>query len=208
MFVYLCGSIRKGSSDDRDPGNFWGDDEEKALLAPVRSAEVVTLNPARTDLRRNDYYANFGCDLHLVTKSDVVVVDARTEKGVGVGAEMMFARERNIPVITVAPPNTNYRRDFVPDVFGEDLRDWIHPFIFGLSTRIVDGFEDAGHLLEQLATGQWRPVLSPSTHKAIDYYLSTASHTGSGSPCLVASPSTNTNFASGTSSTDGATVVR
>ncbi len=171
LLVYLSGSIRKGSNDDRDSDNFWGDAEEKALLQPVRSAKITTLNPARSDLRRNDYYANFGCDLHLVAMSDAVVVDARTEKGVGVGAEMMFASQRGIPVITVAPKNTNYRRDFLPNVFGEDLHDWVHPFVFGLSSNIVDGFEQAGELLEELATARWQPDPTPSMEDAMSYYL-------------------------------------
>lgn len=171
LVVYLSGSIRKGRADTRDPVTFWGPDEEKALTSQVTCGDVLTLNPSRTVLRRSDYYANYGCDLYLVARSDVVVVDARTEKGIGVGAEMMFARQRKIPVITVAPPNTNYRRDLVPDVFGEDLRNWIHPFVYGLSDKIVDGFEAAGKLLDDLATGRWTPEPAAAPEDAIDYYL-------------------------------------
>lgn len=169
--VYLSGSIRKGSTDHRDPSTFWSPENEAELFRPVRSARIVALNPARTDLRRQDYRANYGADLHLVASSHVLVVDARTEKGIGVGAEMMFAQQRGIPVVSVCPPNTNYRRDHVPDVFGEDLTDWVHPFVFGLSDYLTASFTEAGELLERAArTGLPRRAEDPDA--AIEYYHS------------------------------------
>jgi hypothetical protein len=169
--VYLSGSIRKGSGDRRDPHTFWSPQDEGDLLRNVRSARVVALNPARTQLRRQDYRANYGADLHLVATSHVVVVDARTEKGIGVGAEMMFAHQRGIPVVSVCPPNTNYRRDYVPDVFGEDLTDWVHPFVAGLSDYLVASFEEAGDLLERAAT-ESLPCRAEDVDAAIEYYHS------------------------------------
>ena len=111
------------------------------------------LNPAKTDIRRQDFALNFGCDLHLVSISDVVLVDARREKGIGIGAEMMFAAQRGIPIVTWAPTDTHYRRSRVADVFGEDLTDWTHPFVFGLSDHVVEELADAVALIRDLARG-------------------------------------------------------
>ncbi|HVE45944.1 MAG TPA: hypothetical protein VNA57_04250 [Acidimicrobiales bacterium] len=102
--------------------------------------------------------------------SDVVIADARTEKGIGVGAEMMFARMRAIPVVTVCPRNSNYRRDLVPDVFGEDLENWIHPFVFGLSDAIVDDVPSAVELINKLGRDGLSALGTPPVDDSIEYY--------------------------------------
>lgn len=151
--IYLSGSIRKGTGDPRTPDYFWTREDEEAIRAGV-GAPVELLNPAKTDVRRQDSGLNFGCDLHLVSVSDVVLVDARREKGIGIGAEMMFAAQRGIPVITWAPWETHYRRSSVPDVFGEDLTDWTHPFVFGLSDHVVGELAHAIDIIGGLARGE------------------------------------------------------
>jgi hypothetical protein len=171
MLVYLSCTIQKGPTDMRAPDFFCGEEEIKRLLAPVTSSPVTLLDPAKSGCRRNDIYANYGCDLYMISISNVVVVDARTEKGVGVGAELMYARERGIPVVAVCPPETNYRRSLVEDVCGEDLRAWVHPFIYSLSSIIVDDFDAAGSVLEAIASGRLSlpPVADPD--KAVSHYL-------------------------------------
>jgi hypothetical protein len=151
--IYLSGSIRKGDGDSRPDRFFWSERDEAFISANVGAEKVELLNPAKASIQRTDFALNFGCDLYLVSISDVVLVDARTEKGIGVGAEMMFAVSRGIPVITWAPPNSHYRRDFVPNVFGEDLHDWTHPFVFGLSDYVVDSLADAVCLVRRHLAG-------------------------------------------------------
>lgn len=146
--VYLSGSIRKGSDDTRPTDHFWTADDEAFILANGRQ-RIELLNPAKTDIRRQDFGLNFGCDLYLVSISDIVLVDARKEKGIGIGAEMMFAVQRGIPVITWAPQETHYRRSEVPNVFGENLKNWTHPFVYGLSDYVVDNLADAVELISR-----------------------------------------------------------
>jgi hypothetical protein len=169
LFVYLSGSVKKGSNDKKDDDSFWSDEEERRITLNI-NADVQTLNPSRSRLKRNDYYANFGCDVHLVNISDVVLVDARTKKGIGIGAEMMFAKMKGIPVITICPRNSHYRRDFVPDVFGEDLVNWIHPFVFGLSDHIVASVDEAIELINSLWPDNLCRKSGDDVHSAIDYY--------------------------------------
>jgi len=171
LFVYLSGSIKKGNADDRGDESFWNEDEERRIISGMTEIQVQTLNPAKSEIRRSDYLANFGCDLYLVSISDAVLVDARTRKGIGIGAEMMFARFEGIPVITICPPNSNYRRDFLPGVFGEDLSDWIHPFVAGLSDYIVNDVDEAIDLLNELwSSGRLVRRPSPDVYEAIAYY--------------------------------------
>lgn len=141
--IYLSGSIRKGTVDPRPTNHFWSEEDEAFILRSAGTPRVELLNPAKTVLRRNNFALNFGCDLYLVSISDILLVDARTEKGIGVGAEMMFAAQKGIPVITWSPPDSHYRRTLVPDVFGEDLHNWTHPFVFGLSDFVADSLDAA-----------------------------------------------------------------
>jgi hypothetical protein len=152
--IYLSGSIRKGDADSRPEEQFWSEADERYIKANAGVREVELLNPAKTQLRRSDFGLNFGCDLFLVSISDVLLVDARTEKGIGVGAEMMFAAQNGIPVITLAPPESHYRRRFVPNVFGEDLHEWTHPFIFGLSDHIADNLASAMEFVRAHTRGE------------------------------------------------------
>jgi hypothetical protein len=154
--IYLSGSVRKGAGDPRSPDHFWTREDEEFIRANA-GGPVELLNPAKTDIRRQDFALNFGCDLHLVSISDVVLVDARREKGIGVGAEMMFAVQRGIPVIAWVPPDTHYRRSKVSDLFGEDLHDWTHPFVFGLSDYVVDNLAEAMALIRSKALSNRTP---------------------------------------------------
>lgn len=171
LLVYLSCTIRKGPTDMRSPDFFCGEEELKRLLAPVTSADVTLLDPAKSGCRRNDIYANYGCDLYMIGISNIVVVDARMEKGVGVGAELMYARQCGIPVIAVCPPESNYRRTLLRDVCGEDLRNWVHPFIYNLSSIIVDDFDSAGNAIEAFASGQLVLPAAACPDDAISHYL-------------------------------------
>jgi hypothetical protein len=170
MLVYLSGNVRKGIEDSRPADAFWSDDDEDQLRQGVDAATLVLLNPARTRVQRADFHANFGCDLHLVRTSDAILVDARGERGIGVGAEMMFARYAGTPVICVCPPNSFYRRDLIRDVLGEDLVDWVHPFVAGLADHIVSDVDEAVGVLNELAR-QGRPRRTePGIEAAIAYF--------------------------------------
>src|ERR1700686_532988 len=131
--IYLSGSVRKGADDDRPSEHYWSDADEELIHQALHPIEVVLLNPQKSGVDRSDARANFGWDLYLVGTSDVVMVDARTRKGIGIGAEMMFATFKRIPTITVAPRNSHYRQALFPDLFGEDVKEWTLPFILGLS---------------------------------------------------------------------------
>jgi hypothetical protein len=169
--VFLSGSIRKGPTDLRSSGHFWSEADEARIIEGLAPDSVELLNPAKTIIRRSDVVSNFGCDLYLVALSDVVLVDARTEKGIGIGAEMMFASTKCIPVITWAPRNSHYRKDFIPDVFGEDLANWTHPFIQGLSDFVVETLDEAIALLKRRGR-EGKLALTKSPERAISHFLS------------------------------------
>lgn len=168
-YIYLCGSVRKGSDDERDDASFWSREDEELIRRTIEPHSVELLSPERSRISRNDYIANFGCDLYLVSLCDLILCDARTRKGIGVGAELMFAHQYQIPVITIAPRETHYRRSHVPDVFGETLQDWIHPFIAGLSDYIVEDLAGAAQLIKR-SFAEGNLAKTASVDAAIKYF--------------------------------------
>lgn len=155
--IYLCGSVKKGLEDNRPEEEFWAHAHEMAIVASL-DRPVELLNPSKTQIRRSDYFINFGCDMYLVQSSDLLLADLRSEKGIGVGAELMFARQAGIPVIAWLPPDSHYRRDLT-DVFGEDLHNWVHPFAYALSDYIEDSLEAVCERAKAILAGEVQSVM-------------------------------------------------
>jgi len=139
--IYLSGSIKKGKGDALS--SFWIDKDEKYLGENIQVSHVRILNPAKANIKRGNPMENFGADLYLVRKSDFVLVDFRERRGIGVGSEITLAKYYKIPVISICPKESHYRRSKVKDVCGEDLHDWIHPFVLGWSDGIVENLKEA-----------------------------------------------------------------
>lgn len=183
--IYLSGSIKKGASDPRSEVDFWNEEDE-LLIKEKLVAECILLNPAKSSISRNDYFVNYGCDLYLVGSADVVIADFRSSKGIGVGAELMYAQTLGIPVIGWMPPTSYYYRERLEDVYGEDLEDWIHPFVYGLSDFLVASIEGACELINA-ALSPMAPRLRKDPTKApasaVRAYLETVKeggHSGKG----------------------------
>jgi hypothetical protein len=140
--IYLSGSIKKGK-DDTTESLFWSDEDVKSIIENISGYDVEILNPATANIKRSNPLENFGADLYLVKKSDFLLVDLREKRGIGVGSEMTMAKYYHIPVISICPKESHYRRSKVEDVCGEDLYDWIHPFVLGLSDKIVENLKEA-----------------------------------------------------------------
>lgn len=139
--IFLSGSIKKGN-DDTD-SLFWTDTDVKCIIENIHGFDVEILNPATAGIKRNNPLENFGADLYLVKKSDFFIADLREKRGIGVGSEMTMAKYYQIPVISICPNESNYRRSKLENVCGEDLYDWVHPFVLGLSDKIVDNLKEA-----------------------------------------------------------------
>lgn len=168
--IYLCGSVKKGLLDNRSEEEFW-DPAHEIAIAKALDRPVELLNPSKTKIRRSNYFINFGCDIFLVQSSDLLFADLRSEKGIGVGAELMFARQAGIPVIAWLPPDSHYRRDLT-DVFGEDLHNWVHPFAYALSDYIEDSLNAVCERAKSILAGEVQPVMrNKEIKQATDAFL-------------------------------------
>src|SRR5579872_2699636 len=97
--IYLAGSIQKGHETN---DLYWTRSDLETIEEALSDYNVKFLNPALRSDDLSDQQSVFGRDMLQVYCSDVVFVDARDRRGIGVGAEMMWAKMNQIPVLTLA----------------------------------------------------------------------------------------------------------
>lgn len=137
--IYLAGNIKKGHEENEQ--DFWGETELKKITTVLAPIHVDFLHPAIRNDDLSDPKSSFGRDITQVYCSHVVFVDARERRGLGVGAEMLWAKMNKIPVVTLCPPETHYRKSQA-EILNTTVCNWVHPFIGSLSDRIVTTVEE------------------------------------------------------------------
>lgn len=121
--------------------------------------EISFLNPAFRSDDLSDQRSVFGRDMTQVFCSDVVFVDARNRRGLGVGAEMMWAKFHKIPIVTLAPTDSHYNKSKTT-LLDVAVENWVHPFVESLSDAIVENLSDGADWV--------RKFVSTSTLKVKD----------------------------------------
>ncbi len=173
--IYLAGSIQKGHENSSE--SFWTETDMNQLRSDLKEFEVVFLNPACRNDNLSDQHSVFGRDMLQVFSSHIVFVDARDRRGLGVGAEMMWAKINKIPVVTWAPKNSHYNKSQTT-ILGMPVHDFIHPFVNALSDQIVETLTQGAEWIAEI-------ISHPSSvnikdiehiHSAIEYYKSTQFH--------------------------------
>lgn len=146
LHIYLSGSIKKGKSDESRK-SYWTESDIKILQDILATRyELTMMNPAVRSDDLSDAKSTFGRDLLQVHISDIVLVDARDKKGIGIGSEMTYAKTIGIPVLTIVPPESQYNRTNF-EYLGQRIDNWIHPFIYGLSDYLFNSIEDAANFI-------------------------------------------------------------
>jgi hypothetical protein len=171
LAIYLAGSIKKG----HEPLNelFWTDVEMDVLREALPEFEIGFLNPALRCDNLSSQKSVFGMDMLMVYSSDIVLVDARQRRGLGVGSEMMWAKVNRIPVVTFAPMDSHYRMSNA-SVLGCQVKDWVHPFVECLSDYIANSLEEAALWITRHLDGENDPIKDISSiHEAMAFYHET-----------------------------------
>jgi hypothetical protein len=164
--IYLAGSIKKGHEKTE---SHWTDDDIQAIEKNLPEYEVSFLNPAfRTD-NLSDQRAVFGRDMVQVFSCNVVFVDARDRRGLGVGAEMMWAKFNKIPVVAWAPIDTHYHKRHTT-VLGVPVANFTHPFVESLSDKIAETLADGARWIHQVISNPSTPI------KGVEYITSAMQH--------------------------------
>lgn len=170
--IYIAGSVRK----DKDDGNsiFATDDIKEEITKSLNGFEIIIFDPNESKILGTTSSPRFGKDCLQVTSSNFIIVDLREKRGLGVGAEMMIAKQRKIPVIAVCPPESHYKRSMV---FHNGVKnpEWIHPFVEILCDTIVDTFGEAGEWIRQFVENPSEissvEVIDESIKDYLDNYL-------------------------------------
>lgn len=134
--IYLAGSIKKGH--EKPDESFWTDVDMLFLKKNLAEYEISFLNLAFRSDDLSDQRSVFGRDMLQVFCSDAVFVDARDRRGLGVGAEMMWAKFHKIPIITLAPLDSHYNKSKTTLLLDVKVENWVHPFVESLSDAIVE----------------------------------------------------------------------
>lgn len=137
--IYLAGSIKK--EHERTDESYWTDSDMLFLRKNLPEYEISFLNPAFRSDDLSDQRSVFGRDMTQVFCSDVVFVDARERRGLGVGAEMMWAKFHKIPIVTLAPTDSHYNKSKTT-LLDVAVENWVHPFVESLSDAIVENLSD------------------------------------------------------------------
>lgn len=167
LAIYLAGNIQK--SHEKTTQLAWTLEDQNYLKKQLHPHELIFLNPAIRSDDLSDQKSVFGRDMMQVFFSDIVFVDARERRGLGVGAEMMWAKTNHIPVITWAPKNTHYQKSDM-ELLGVVVKNWVHPFVESLSDRVVDNLEEAVSWIKEFLLGNMKIKGPEDISGAMRYY--------------------------------------
>jgi hypothetical protein len=139
--IYLAGSAQQKGHENN--GSFLTLSDLKMIEQMLQGYNVKFLNPSLYSEYLLDQQAVFGRDMLQVYCSDVVFVDARTQCSLSIGAEMMWAKMNQIPVLTLTAKEAG---------LGTKLGNRMHPFVESLSDKVVESLEEgASWIKDQLA---------------------------------------------------------
>ncbi len=147
--IYLAGSIKK--DHEKADESFWTDKDIAFLKKDLLDYEISFLTPAFRSDDLSDQCSVFGRDMTQVFCSDVVFVDARDRRGLGVGAEMMWAKFHKIPIVTLAPKDSHYNKSKIT-LLDVAVENWVHPFVESLSDAIVENLSDGARWIRKFAS--------------------------------------------------------
>lgn len=149
--IYLAGTIKK----DHEEGSIshWTNQHKVVIQEALSNYHVSFLNPASRSDDLSDQHSVFGRDMIQVFTSDVVFVDAREKRGLGVGAEMMWAKMHQIPVVIWAPVDSHYRKSKT-EILGVAVENWVHPFVESLGDVLVDHLEEGARWIDTYMQGK------------------------------------------------------
>ena len=169
--VYLAGKIQKAHEHANE--SYWTEEDCDLIRNALPDYQVHFLNPAfRTD-DLSDQKSVFGRDMTQVYSADFVFVDARDRRGLGVGAEMMWAKVNQRPVITLAPLGSHYHKEQT-SLLGVEVEGWMHPFVEHLSDVVVEDLREGAEWMCAFLNGDIGPAKNLDyVDETMQYYFET-----------------------------------
>jgi hypothetical protein len=139
MKIYLAGNVPKGDKELESYVN-WRK-HYAAIISRHLKAEFIDPYERCEGVREDDPISVFGADCRHIKESDLIIINAENQLGVGTSQELVIAKYFQKPVITILPKGSFHRK--INALFdGEIIEDWIHPFIYAFSDVILERIED------------------------------------------------------------------
>ena len=168
--IYFAGTIAK---DHEVMESMWTQEDFKILQDHLSPHTLNCMNPAHRRDDPNDRQSIFGRDMTQVFLADLIFVDGRHRRGLGVGAEMMWAKFHAKPLLMLIPEETYYRKSHV-EVLGDHVAEYLHPFVDALCDQIVSTVEEGAEWIRKWANGEVETLRDLTTvYKAMRYYQET-----------------------------------
>lgn len=165
---YLAGRIPLVGEKDIDYN--WRDKYTKIIKSIVPQA--IVLDPSKRLINEADSKALFGHDLFLIKVSDILLVNAEIQLGLGTSQELIIAKYFQKPIIAISPKGSYYFRPYIID--GNTLNGGKHhPFLISVVDIIIENILELGTAIEKIQAGSrnnsqnWDVFI----REAIDYYL-------------------------------------
>ncbi len=172
--IYLAGSVKKGH--EKTDESFWTEEDMAFLQTNLPEYKIAFLNPSFRADNLSDNRSVFGRDMTQVFSSHLIFVDARDRRGLGVGAEMMWAKVNKIPVVTWSPKNSHYSKDLAT-LLGVPISNFIHPFVEILSDKIVQDLAEGAKWIHEMMSTPSFPIKGiEEITNAMQYYKETQLH--------------------------------
>lgn len=173
LAIYLAGSIQKGHEQH---DSYWTEEHMDTLRRLLPQYGITFLNPAfRTD-DLTDQRSVFGRDMFQVYCSDIVFVDARDRRGLGVGAEMMWSKYNSKPLLIWAPKDTHYHKSQTT-VLGTTVDNFMHPFVESLADKVVGTLEEGAAWIASLPNQRFFKAKNmDSINEAMEHYRNKQFH--------------------------------
>jgi hypothetical protein len=171
--IYLAGSIQKGHEPPNDC--FWTQKDMDVLQEHLSDYAITFLNPALRADDLSNQRSTFGRDMLQVFCSDIVFADVRNRRGLGVGAEMMWAKLHKIPLVVWAPKNSHYHKS-TATVLNVTVENWVHPFVESLADKVAENLREGAEWIRTFMTNP-PPIKDLDTiTSAMRYYRESQLH--------------------------------
>ena len=165
--IYLAGRIPL--VEEKEVDQDWRNRYAEVIKNIVPQA--VILDPSKRLIYEADSKAVFGHDLFLIKISDVLLVNAEIQLGLGTSQELIIAKYFQKPIIAVSPKGSYYARPYL--VNGNKIGGDRHPFLNLVADTIIENISKLGTALEniEIASKNDSQNWDMFIHEAIDYYL-------------------------------------
>lgn len=152
--IYCSGGIAKGTGDSSKL--LWSKQFEEEFAETFRPYNPIFLRPSDPIPHLSNVQGLFGRDIAQIQNAQLIVVDARQRRGIGVGVEMLLSKIFGKYLLVICPHESHYRQKHI-ELRGQLVEDYLHPHIGVMADSIVEDFRAAGAQAKRAIENKYKP---------------------------------------------------